>query len=299
MTEGIYPNYLKEAQIVPLRKSGDSTICSNYRLISLLSQFNEIFEKLLHARLYGYLKDFGLLSEHQCGFQPNSSKAFAVEDIYFNLLANHDEGLHTCSLFINCSKAFDNVNHEIIFKKMEMNFGIRGIPLMLMKSYLTNRGQFTLVQNMASKINKITCGVPQGSTLGPLFFIMYVNDLPKCSSFSIKLYADDTYLCLAHGDLKQFKLMVNNELIKVDEWMRLNKLSINYAKSMYFLTGKSFNKAEEEKKNFKINIKNVVLHRKTSVQYLGVLLDESLNWTSHVKYLKSKLSFASSMIYKI
>jgi len=92
--------------------------------------------------------------------------------------------------------------------------------------------------------------------------------------------------------------MVNNELIKVDEWMRLNKLSIIYAKSMFFITGKLFNKAEEEKRNFKIHINNVVLHRKTSVKYLGVLLDESLNWTSHVKYLKSKLSFAS-MIYKI
>jgi len=137
------------------------------------------------------------------------------------------------------------------------------------------------------------------STLDPLFFIMYVNDLPKCSSFSTKLYADDTYLCLAHTNLKQLKLMVNNELIKVDEWMHLNKVSINYAKSMYFLTGKLFNKAEEEKRNFKIHINNVVLHQKTSVKYLDVLLDESLNWTSHVKSLKSKLSFASSMIYKI
>jgi len=170
---------------------------------------------------------------------------------------------------------------------------------MLMKSYFTNQRQFTFVQNMASKINKITCGVPQGSTLGPLFFIMYVNDLPKCSSFSNKLYADDTYLCLAHGDLKELKLMVNNELIKVDEWMHLNKLSINYAKSMYFLMGKSFNKAEEEKRSFKIHINNVLIHWKTSVKYLGVLLDECLNWTFHVKYLKSKLSFASSMIYKI
>jgi len=177
-----------------------------------------------------------------------------------------------------------------------MNFGIRGIPLMLMKSYLTNRRQFTFVQNMASKINKFTCGVPQDSTLGPLFFIMYVNDLPKCSSFSAKLYADDTYLCLAQSDIKELKLMVNNELIKVDEWMRLSKLSRNYAKFMYFLTGKSFNKADKEKRNFKIHIKNVVLHRKTSVKYLGVLLDESLNWTSHVKCLKSKLSFDSSMI---
>jgi len=93
--------------------------------------------------------------------------------------------------------------------------------------------------------------------------------------------------------------MVNNELIKIDDWIRLNKLSINYAKSIYFLTGKSFDKAEEEKKNFKIYINNVVLHRKTSVKHLGVLLDESLNWTSHVKYLTSKLTFDSSMIYKI
>jgi len=158
MTEGIYPNYLKGAQIVPLHKSGDSTICSNYRPISSLPQFNTIFEKLLHDRLYCYLKDFGLLSEHQYGFRPNSSTALAVEDIYSNLLASHDKGLQTCSLFIDCSKAFDTADHEILLKKMEMNFGIRGIPLMLMKSYLSNRRQFMFVQNMASKINKITCG---------------------------------------------------------------------------------------------------------------------------------------------
>ena len=144
-----------------LHKSGDSTICGNYRPISLLPQFNKIFEKLLHDSLYCYLKDFGLLSEHQYGFRPNSSTALAVEDIYSNLLANHDKGLHTCSLFIDCSKAFDTVDHE-----MERNFGIRGIPLMLLKSYLTNRKQFTFVQNMASKINKITCGLPQGPALG-------------------------------------------------------------------------------------------------------------------------------------
>jgi len=119
---------------------------------------------------------------------------------------------------------------------------------------------------MTSKINKITYGVPQGSTLRPMFFIMYINDLPKCSSFSTKLNADDTYLCLTHSDLKQLKLNVNNEVIKVDEWMHLNKLSINYAKSMYFLTGKLFNKTEEEKRNFKIHINNAVLHRKTSVK---------------------------------
>ena len=148
----------------------------------------------------------------------------SLKFLTFKLLANHDKGLQTCSLFVDCSKAFDTVDHEILFKKMEMKFGIRGIPLMLMKSYLSNRRQFTFVQNMASKINKITRGVPQGSTVDPLFFIMYVNDLPKCSSLSTKLYADDTYLRSAHSDLKQLKLMVSNELIKVDGCVSINYL---------------------------------------------------------------------------
>ena len=143
---------------------------------------------------------------------------------------------------------------------------------MLMKSYLSNRRHFTFVQNTTSKINKTTYGVQQGSILGPLFLIMYVNDLPKCFSFSTKLHADHTHLCSAHSDLKQLELMVN----EADEWMRLNKLPMNHAKSMYFLTVKSLNKAEEEKRNFKIHNNNVVLHRKKSVKYLGVLLDESL-----------------------
>jgi len=144
-----------------------------------------------------------------------------------------------------------------------------------MKTCLSNRGQFTFVPNTTSEINKITCGVPQGSTLAPLFFIIFANDQSKCSSFSTKLYADDTYSCLAHSDLKQLELMLNNESIKVDEWICLNKLSTNYAKSIYLLPGNSFNKAEEEKANFQIHINNVVLHRKRSVKYLGVLSDES------------------------
>ena len=129
MVKGVYPNSLKVAQVIPIHKKGDKSACPNYRPISLLSQFNTIFEKMLHHRLYSYLQDFELLNGHQFGFKPNSSTSLAVESIYSDLLHNHENGLFTCSLFIDFSKAFDTVNHNILIKKLHQNYGVNGTAL--------------------------------------------------------------------------------------------------------------------------------------------------------------------------
>ena len=154
-------------------------------------------------------------------------------------MSNADNGLYSCSIFLDLSIAFDTVNHNILFDKFYHNFGIRGIPLQLFRSYLSNRKQFVKLKNVKSGLVDFSNGVPQGSVLGPLLFIMYINDLPKSSAFYIVLCADDTYLCLSHKNLDNLQHMVNVGLIRVDNWLRSNKLSLNYSKSTFMLTKSS------------------------------------------------------------
>jgi len=176
------------------------------------------------------------ISKYQFGFRPRSSTSYAVESIHTNLLSNADNGLYSCSRFLDLSKAFDTLNHNILFDKFYHNFGNRGIPLQLFRSYLSNRKQFVKLENVQSGLVDISNGVPQGSVLGTLLFSIYINDLPKSSAFYTVLYADDAYLCLSHKNLDNLQHMMNVELIKVDNWLRSNKLSLKYFKSTFMLT---------------------------------------------------------------
>ena len=203
--EGTYPNCFKISQITPICKSGDQTRCTNYRPISILLQFNKIFENILHTRVYSYLQEFNLLSKHQYGYRPRSTTTYAVETIHSTLLNNSDNGLCTCSVFIDLSKAFDTVNFKIILEQLYFNFGIRGMPLKLFTSYLSNRRHYTTIKNTKSQLANISCGESQGSVLGPLLFIMCLNYLPNCSAFKTVLYANDTYLSLSHKNVLSWK----------------------------------------------------------------------------------------------
>ena len=242
-------------------------------------QYN--FERILYDRVYFYLQEYKLLSKYQFGFRPRSSTSYAVESIYSNLLSNADNGLYSCSIFLDLSKAFDTVNHNILYDKFYNNFGIRGIPSQLFRSYLSNRKQFVKLENVKSGLVDISNGVPQGSVLGPLLFIMYINGLPKSSAFCTVLHADDTYLCLSHKSLDNLQHMVNVELIKVDNWLHSNELSLNYSKSTFMLT-KSLKKNSNlsDTCSFQIKINNSCFQRTKCAKYLGILIDSSLDWSS-------------------
>ena len=240
---GVFPNCLKVAEVVPIFKKGDQSKATNYRPISLLSQFDKILEKIIYHRLIHFLEKYHLLNKTQFGFRQNSSTIHAISKIYDQLLQNIDKDLYTCCIFLDLSKAFDTVNHTILLEKLYRSFGIRGVAHELFRSYLTDRLQCTVVSNSVSCNRPVRCGIPQGSCLGPLLFLLYVNDLPNISQFHTTLFADDTLLMLADKNLETLETKVNEQIRHVDYWLCKIKLSLNYTKTNCLLIHK------QQKKN--------------------------------------------------
>ena len=177
---------------------------------------------------------YNIFSPHQFGFRAKFSCEYAVTDIYEKLLSNLDKGLSTWAVFLDLAKAFDSVSHDILLRKLE-KYGIRGNVLEFFKSYLSSRFQFVKVNDAESSLMKIDFGVPQVSILGPLLFLMYINDLPEGTTFFIRLFADDTFLCTQNDDLLLLQSEVNIELKKVFIWLASDKLTLNILKSKYML----------------------------------------------------------------
>ena len=201
---------LKISQITPIYKKGPKIMCCNCP-ISLLSPFSKVFEKCLYSQHINYLNKKYLITGSQYGFRSIYSCFMAVSKISSETIKSIDDKKIACSVFLDLAKAFDTIDHEILFKKMEL-YGIRGITLQLFNSYLSNQKMFTLVNGISSKMNDVTCGIPQGCTLSPLLFRLYVNDLLSVTKFNVKLFANDTNLTMSHYKDKELQNNVNNEL---------------------------------------------------------------------------------------
>ena len=158
--------------------------------------------------------------------------------IHGKLIQELDNNLYNCCIFLDLSKAFHTVDHNILISKLDYNFGMRGTALDLMKSYLSSRYQYVKINVSISSYQNVTCGIPQGSSLGSLLFLLYVNDLPKCSEFTTTLFADDTYLTLSDESLTNLENRANEQLTNIDIWLHSNELSLNYSKTTYLLINK-------------------------------------------------------------
>ena len=231
-----FPDSWKVARITPIFKDGNRTDKSNYRSISVLPVISKLFEKLVFNQLYQYMKENGLFTSCQSGFlrlHSTLSCLLKMSDDWYN---GFDLGKLVGLVFIDLKKAFDTVDHDILCEKVG-HYGIQQRELSWFRSYLSNRKQFCRVSGVDSNVGEKEVGVPQGSCLGPLLFLIYINDLPQTVQHSsVTMYADDTSLCNQSRDLTQLNEAINSDLKKLETWLQGNKLSLNVAKTHSMLT---------------------------------------------------------------
>ena len=241
-----------------------------------------------------FISKHKILTPKQFGFQKIKSTELAINEICSNLKETFENKESAFGIFLDFAKAFDTVNHEILLTKLEY-YGIRGIPLQWFKSYLQNRQQYTGIDDTLSDIETVTCGVPQGSILGPLLFLLYINDIISSSNvLKFFLFADDTTIFYSTKINAETEHILNTELNKVNNWLNCNKLSLNIDKSCYL----NFTLLKRQQK-VTIKIAKCPLQHKKVVKYLGVLIDENLSWKPHIDNINLKIRKGTGMIYKI
>ena len=292
---GVFPSELKLARMVPIFKAGDSSALTNYRPISVLTFFAKVFEKIVYNKLLNFISDNNILYDHQYGFRKGRSTQQAIITLVDKITKSQDIGDIVITLLIDLKKAFDTIDHRILLRKL-YSYGIRGSMLKWMESYLTDRSQYVVIDGKVSQTRGIKCGVPQGSILGPLLFIISVNDICNVSPMLFKiLYADDTCVLISGNHLNNLIDRLNTELISLNNWFKANKLSLNTKKSFFMIFHRSRIKPNVINK---VVIDNHELTQVNSAKYLGVIIDHKLNWIEHISYVKSKMSKGIGIMYK-
>ena len=298
---GYYPDAMKIGQVAPLFKKGEKNTKTNYRPITVLTQFNQIFEHLLSKRYLTFFQKFDIITKKQFGFLKKHCTEHAILDLKEYIMSKLDNKDVTAVLFLDLQKAFDTVSHDILLKKL-YHYGIRGTAHHLLKSYLSNRKQRTKVGNVISDMAFVLWGVPQGSILGPLLFLIFINDLPNVSDLlSSWLFADDTALALSSPNIQELERLFNQEISKVHDWLLANRLSVHYSDKTQFMLVQGPNQKDRKAlaQNFKVFMGVHEIEKTDNYTYLGVILDDKLNWKLQIDKICSKLSSVCGVLSKV
>ena len=299
METGKFPNELKTGKITPIYKKDDEELLENYRPVSTLPIFGKIFEKIIYKRLYSFFTSQNLIHDKQFGFRQNHSTSHAINYSVHKVTQALKQGEHVLGIFIDLSKAFDTIDHEILLSKLT-TYGVRGTAHSLIRSYLTGRKQYVSVLDESSDTLDVEYGVPQGSCLGPLLFLIYINDLCNTSNnCEFVLFADDTNIFVKAKSEYLAYQTANEILLKVNDYMKANKLHINMKKCCYLHFKPSKLTIDHLSNEYKILINGTEIKKVSETKFLGVIIDENLNWDAHIKQLTKKLSSATGVLNRI
>ena len=288
------PDNCKIAKLKPLFKKGSKTDPKNYRPISLLPLVSKIFERAAHDQLQEFLEENKILYKYQSGFRKNHSTNTCLSHICNKILEGFDKGMVTGMILIDLQKAFDTIDHKILLEKMKF-FGFADTTIAWFRSYLTNRLFLVNVGNTFSDPSKLSCGVPQGSILGPLLFLLYVNDMPQAVQSDLFLYADDTCLVSSNKNTTLVEEQLNKDFNSLCDWFEDNKLSIHFGedKTKSILFSK-----RRKKEKIQINRADTPITQHTTVTYLGCLLDEDLSGESMAIKVLGKINGRLKFLYR-
>jgi len=239
LSSGTFPDRLKYSEVIPIYKNGNTEDLSNYRPISLLTSFSKIMEKILHKRIYQFFDQHKLFVKEQHGFRQNASTETATFNLLNTILKSLDSKSTVGGLFLDIRKAFDSVDHSILLSKLDF-CGISGKNNKLMKSYIKDRYQRVVMNDknsnkLVSTWKQVKRGVPQGSVLGPLLFLIYINDFPRSidNCAEAVLFADDTSIIIVKANVQEYKHNIKIAIQEINDWFCSNSLTIHYNKTHY------------------------------------------------------------------
>ena len=304
LTKGLFPDIFKIAEVVPLHKSNSKEQVENYRPISLLVTISKLLEKIVYSRIYNFLDQTNQLFQSQYGFRTNHGCDHAVSELLSEIVKNLECNRPTTCIFLDLSKAFDTLLHEVILKKMK-RYGIRGICLEWLQSYLSNRKMLVKCKenngtNVKSDLYDIHYGTPQGSCMGPLLFLVFCNDLQlNLQHLRTIQFADDTTLYFSHRNQNYTQFCIADDLTRIEDWFKANKLTLNASKTVamkFNTTTKSIN--TKSSNDIPLVINNTPIPYVESTKFLGIWIDQHLTWRTHLSKITNRIKTKLCMLQR-